>query len=150
VTRYRAAFAWSRGIDEWLRHTVTEAPLLHVCSGSSRFGDVTADLYEPADLRASWVNMPFERDSFGAVFADPPWGATYKKEVAEFVREALRIAPVAYLMSPWIYCAEWVDVTDVWWREHPGVNAPILLSRYERMAQLALLPDEVALSQVGA
>ena len=59
-------------------------------------------------------------------------------QVADFVKEALRVAPVAYLMAPWLYCSGWTQITNVWWREFPGVNVPVLLSRYERPAQLLL------------
>jgi hypothetical protein len=94
---------------------------------------------EPADVKASWTELPFADDSYGAVFADPPWDSGHKMEVASFMREAMRIAPVAYLMSPWVYCAWWTRITKLWWREFPGVNTPILLARYERPAQLTLL-----------
>ncbi len=73
------------------------------------------------------------------MFADPPWDSGHKVEVAQFVREALRVAPVAYLMAPWLYCAAWAPISRVWFREFPGVNTPILLSRYERSRQLVLL-----------
>lgn len=138
VTRYREAFTWTRSIDEFVQWHVNEAPLLHVCSGASDWGDTTMDKYEPADVAGDWTHLPFERDQFGAVFADPPWNSGYKADVALFVREALRVAPVAYLMAPWLYCAAWCDLTRVWYREFPGAHTPILLSRYERSRQLSL------------
>jgi hypothetical protein len=138
MTRYREAFSWTRSIDQWVRHEVREAPLLHACSGRSSWGDVTLDAHEVADVQGDWQALPFERDSFGAVFADPPWDSGHKAEVARFVREALRVAPVAYLMAPWLYCAGWCDLTRVWYREFPGVHSPVLLSRYERSRQLSL------------
>ena len=122
-----------------MRYHVTERPLLNVCSGASAFGDTTVDLYEPADVRASWTDLPFADDSYGAVFADPPWNSGYKSDVAAFMREALRIAPIAYTLSPWVYGAGWARLTRVWVRVTGGVNAPILLARYERPGvQLAL------------
>jgi len=138
MTRYREAFSWTDSIDAFVKWHVRETPLLNVCSGASHWGDVTMDKYEPADVQGDWTQLPFERDSFGAVFADPPWDAAYRKPVADFVKEALRVAPVAYLMAPWLYCAAWCDVTNVWYREFPGVWAPVLLSRYERTRQLVL------------
>jgi hypothetical protein len=72
------------------------------------------------------------------VFADPPWDSGHKVEVAAYMREALRVAPVAYLMAPWLYGAAWADLTRVWYRQFPGVHTPILLSRYERSRQMAL------------
>ncbi len=139
MTRYREAFSWTRSIDEFVRSIVTESPLLNVCAGRSPWGDVTLDLHEPADVQGDWTDLPFERDSFGAVFADPPWNAAHKPEVAAYMREALRVAPVAYLMAPWLYCAAWCDRTNVYFRELPGVHVPVLLTRYERSRQLLLL-----------
>jgi hypothetical protein len=140
MTRYREAFSWTRTVDEFVKWTVTETPLLHACSGHSSWGDTTLDLYEPADHQGDWTDFSrFGRDEFGAVFADPPWDSAHKAEVAVYVREALRIAPIAYLMAPWLYCAGWCDITRVWFREFPGVHSPVLLSRYERSRQLELV-----------
>ena len=138
MTRYREAFSWTDSIDAFVQHVVTERPLLNVCAGRTTWGDVTLDLYEPADVHGDWTELPFERDAFGAVFADPPWDSGHKVEVATYMREALRVAPVAYLMAPWLYCSAWAKITRVWFREFPGVHAPILLTRYERSRQLVL------------
>lgn len=141
MTRYVEAFSWTDSIDRFVRWHVTERPLLHVCSGRSSFGDVTCDLYEPADVNADWRELPFEDDSFGAVFADPPWNSGYKEHVRDFIREAMRVAPVAYLMAPWLYGGQRAPLSRVWVRQLPGVHTPILLSRYERNGvQLALGP----------
>jgi len=133
MTRYKKAFSWHGGIEKFLNSVVLEKPLLNVCSGTTSWGDVTVDLYEPADFTSPWTVLPFEDNTFGAVFADPPWDVNYKKEVSKYVKEALRVAPVAYLMAPWIYCAAWVELTNVWYREIPGVNTPILITRYVRL-----------------
>lgn len=139
VTRYREAFTWTRSIDDFVKWHIRETPLLHVCSGASGWGDTTLDKYEPADVQGDWINLPFERDSFADVFADPPWNSGYKLQVSLFIREALRVAPVAYLMAPWLYGAGWCERTHIWVREMPGVHNPILLTRYERSRQLALV-----------
>ena len=143
MTRYRPAFSWDKdpsgpGIQAFLDSVVTERPLLNVCSGTTAWGDVRVDLYEPSDLQADWTKLPFARDSFGAVFADPPWNAAYKEQVAAYMREALRVASVAYLMAPWLYCSAWTEVTGVWYREFPGIHVPVLLTRYQRPRQLML------------
>lgn len=139
MTRYREAFHWTNSIDHFIQWEIKETPLLHVCSGRSRFGDTTLDLHEPADIQADWTNLPLPDDSYAAVFADPPWDSGHKMEASAFMKEALRIAPIAYLMSPWIYCAEWAPITKLWWREYPGIHNPILLVRYQRPQQLRLL-----------
>lgn len=139
MTRYREAFSWTDSIEQFIQFTVNERPLLNVCAGRSPWGDVTLDLHEPADVQGSWDSLPFDDDSFGAVFADPPWDSGHKAEVSAYVREALRVAPVAYLMAPWLYCAAWARITRVWWREFPGVHTPVLLSRYERSRQISFV-----------
>ena len=140
MTRYREAFSWTRTIGEFLEEVVRERPLLNVCSGREPFGDVTADLYEAADVKARWTMLPFRTDSFGAVFADPPWDGAYKRESALFVREALRVAPVAYVMSPWFYGGQDARLTRSWLRELPGIANAIVLCRYERGWRLAQQP----------
>ena len=80
MTRYREAFSWTQSVDEFVRWHVTETPLLNVCSGRTDWGDVTLDLHEPADVAGDWTALPFEDDSFGAVFADPPWDSGHKME----------------------------------------------------------------------
>lgn len=133
MTQYIEAFHWPATIERWLSTTVSETPLLHVCSGTSKWGDIRVDLEMPADVQADWKGpWPFTDDQFGAVFADPPWDGSYKREVASFMREALRVAPVAYLMSPWVYGAAWAKLDRVWVRRMPGVNNAILVSRYVR------------------
>ena len=132
MTRYIPAFTWTGTIQKFLEEVVIEHPLLNVCSGKTPWGDVTMDLYEPADVKGSWTSLPFQDDEFAAVFADPPWNAAYKTDVAAFMREALRVAPVAYLMAPWIYGAAWAELTHCWVRQMPGVNAAITVTRYRR------------------
>lgn len=132
MTRYIEAFTWTKTIQEFLDIVVKERPLLNVCSGKTAWGDVTMDLYEPADVKGDWKSLPFTDNSFGAVFADPPWDAEYKKDVAQFIREAMRVAPVCYLMAPWIYGGKLFPLTQCWIRQLPGVNRTISLSRYRR------------------
>src|SRR4030067_974127 len=133
MTKYLEAFSWTSSIQAWLDQTVGERPVLNVCSGRQAFGDVSIDLYEPANVRGNWMALPFHRDSFGAVFADPPWDAEYKRHVAQFIREALRVAPIVYLMAPWTYGAAWAPFTHCWVRYIPGVNRCKLLSRQQRI-----------------
>ena len=132
MTRYVEAFSWPGTIEAFLQEHVTERPLLNVCAGRTRWGDVTMDRYEVSDVLGDWTALPFRNDEFGAVFADPPWDAEYKPQVAAFVREALRVAPVAYLMAPWIYGAAWAQLTKTWVRQMPGVNRAVTLTRYAR------------------
>lgn len=138
MTRYIEAFSWTHSVGRFVKERIRERPLLNVCAGRTRWGDLTledplsVDRYEPSDVRADWTALPFGDDSFAAVFADPPWDAAYKADVAAFVREALRIAPVAYLMAPWIYGGKRAALVSCWVRQMPGVNQAVVLGRYER------------------
>lgn len=137
--KYVPAFSWHRSIDDFLREVISEEPLLHVCSGPvSELGDMRVDRFVkpiPPGVIADWTDLPFGNDTFGAVFADPPWNLGYMKDCAEFCKEALRIAPVAYVMSPWLWVNSRAERTNIWVREFPGVNVPILLVRYQRANQ---------------
>lgn len=134
--KYVAAFSWHRHIAHFLTSIIREAPLLHVCAGPhSKFGDVRVDRFVhpiPPAAVAEWTSLPFRDDSFGAVFADPPWNIGYMKRSADFCKEALRIAPVVYVMSPWLWVNRCAKRSQIWIREFPGVNAPILIVRYEK------------------
>lgn len=136
MTRYIEAFSWTGSIGKFLATAIPEAPLLNVCSGREPFGEVSCDRFEPADVRADWTMLPFADSSFAAVFADPPWDATYKKDSALFIREALRIAPVCYLMGPWVYGAQWAALDRIWVRQLPGINTPIVIGRYCRVGAI--------------
>jgi len=136
MTRYIEAFTWTTTIDRFVREIITERPLLNVCSGRELFGDINVDLYEPSDVKADWLKLPFKADTFAAVFADPPWNGGYKKASADFVKEALRIAPIVYVMSPWIYGSKSASLTRVWVRQLPGVNNAIVIARYERTKEV--------------
>lgn len=133
---YMPAFSWHRHIAHFLDEIIQETPLLHVCAGpNSEMGDVRVDrhvLPRSPGVMADWLNLPFRDNSFAAVFADPPWNLGYMKPSADFCKEALRVAPVAYVMSPWFWVHEMARRTAIWVREFPGVNQPILIVRYER------------------
>jgi hypothetical protein len=140
--RYVTAFSWHDDIALFLPTIIKETPLLHVCSGESGFGTVRCDRFVmpvPPGVIADWLALPFERDSFAAVFADPPWNLGYMKACADFCKEALRVAPVAYVMSPWLWVNRKAKRTNIWVRELRGINAPILIVRYER-ANVSILP----------
>jgi hypothetical protein len=141
MTRYQRAFSWPPDVDRFLREVIQERPLLAVCSGRSDLGDVRADRYERCDVRADWLRFPFGSDSFGAVFADPPWGASYKSDCSRFFKEAIRVAPVVYLMAPFVVGMAGL-ARSYWVREIPGITTPVLLTRYSRSPSQAHVDGE--------
>jgi hypothetical protein len=132
MTRYIETFSWTGSIQQFLNNVVLERPLLNVCSGATKWGDINLDMFEPSDVKGEWINLPFSNNSFSAVFADPPWDGSYKANVSKFVHEALRIAPVAYLMAPWIFGGKFAKLTNCWVRQFPGINNIVAVTRYER------------------
>lgn len=126
------------GKVEW---SIPERPLLHVCSNRDIFGalenggvtrldfrpevepDIVADITKTTGIKA---------DSFGACFGDVPWVESWRFNLAATVKEMLRIAPVAYIIAPWLLGAAYAKVTDIKVSQRPGVQHPILFVRYER------------------
>jgi len=132
MTRYVEAFSWTKTVDEFVRDIVTERPILNVCAGKVNFGDVALDYYEPSDVKGDMGHLPFADDSFGCVFSDPPWDASMKSKVAAFCKDALRVAPVLYVMSPWHWGSSKRVIDKVWLREFPGISNAILIIKYAR------------------
>lgn len=126
---------WERGIPKTVIQAITEKPLLNACSGNVFFGDVRVDAYHPwPDVRADVRALPFKNDSFAAVFLDPPWNHGFKHNIGLMMNEAIRVAPVVYLMAPFTWGSSKATMKDVWVRWSPGVQTPVILSRYERNA----------------
>jgi hypothetical protein len=132
MTKYIEAFSWPHSIERFLNEIITERPLLNVCSGKSSFGDVHADKYVECDIKADMQSLPLKNDSFGAVFCDPPWDSSMKKQIAKGMDEFIRVAPVVYLMSPWTWGSSKATLTKAWIRWFPGIVNAIVICRYER------------------
>jgi hypothetical protein len=118
---------------EW---TIPERPLLHACSNSDKFGDCRIDnnpSVKPDIVADVTKPLPLRDNSMAAWIADAPWTASFKPQVANMMRELMRVAPVGYLLSPWTYGAAWIRITDVKVAWMPGVNQALLFSRYERV-----------------
>ncbi len=132
------------GKIEW---TISERPLLHVCSNRDIFGameekgqvvrldirkevepDIIADITKPE----SCASIP--RDYFRACFADVPWLQSWRMDAARAIKQMLEIAPVAYTISPWLLGASYANVDFVRISQRPGINNPILFVRYSRKA----------------
>ena len=121
-----------------IEHTIPERPLLHACCNLDHFGDVNIDSdpsVKPDVVADVTERLPFEDDEFAASFADFPWVKNWMQNTSKALKEMLRVAPVAYTISPWLYGAKWCypELIHVSWR--PGVNHPILFVKYVRRGE---------------
>ena len=126
---------WLKAIPQKrIEETISEHPLLHVCCGNHKFGDVTIDIditVNPmvvSDVRS----LPFKDNSFRASFMDCPWTAAWKKNVADAMKELLRVSPIVFVISPWTYGSSIAALTEIRVAWTPGVNQALLFCRYER------------------
>lgn len=120
---------------ERIEYTVPERPLLHACCNKDTFGDCRVDIdyhVRPTIVCDVRKLLPFRDDSFAASIADVPWTAAFKTDVANVVKELLRVAPIAYILSPWTYGASWLKQPTAWIAWTPGVNQTLTFIRYER------------------
>ena len=118
-----------------IEHGIIERPLLHVCCNTDHFGTVNVDIdpnVKPDVIADVCDFLPFENDQFAAAFADFPWIESWRWNHKEAIREMLRVAPVAYVISPFLYGWKGCKPTAVKVSWRPGINHPILFVRYER------------------
>jgi len=116
-----------------IEYTIPEHPLLHACCGDDRFGDFRVDIRPDVhpDLVADITKpLPFSNNSFAAAFADFPWTAAWKKNIAAAMKELLRVAPIVYTISPWTYGSSRCELTEVKVLWQPGICPALLFSRY--------------------
>ena len=118
-----------------IEHTIPEKPLLHVCCNRDHFGDVNVDIdpnVEPDIVADVLQGLPFEDNEFAASFADFPWVESWRWNHKPAIRELLRVAPVAYVISPFLYGWKGCIPTSIMVSRRPGINHPILFVRYVR------------------
>ena len=118
-----------------IEHTIVEENLLHIGCNKDKFGTVNVDAdpqHNPDYVVNILEGLPFKNDEFDACFMDFPWVGHWMQNTSIAIKEMLRVAPVAYVMSPWLYGASWCKPTDIKVSWRPGVNKPILFVRYVR------------------
>jgi hypothetical protein len=130
MTKWLIASAVNR-----IEHSISERPLLHACCGKDHFGDVNIDIrreVNPDAIVDITKTIPYPDNSFAAAFADFPWTAAFKREVAAAMKELLRVAPIVYTISPWTYGSSSCRLDRIQVKWEPGVNQALLFSRYVR------------------
>ena len=118
-----------------IEHTINEKKLLHIGCNKDKFGmvNIDADPQHNPDYVVDALNgLPFLDDEFEACFWDFPWVGNWMQNSSKAIKEMLRVSPVAYVMSPWLYGASWCYPDDIKVSWRPGVNKPILFVRYVR------------------
>ena len=116
-------------------HQITERPLLHCCCGDDHFGTVNVDIrpeVNPDQVCDVTKELPYCNDAFTVAFADLPWIEKFRWDAARAIKQMLRVAPIVYIISPWLYGAKicYPETIEVSWR--PGINHPILFVKYVR------------------
>jgi len=123
-------------VDGKIEHyAIPEKPLLHACCAEDHFGDVNIDIrpeVKPDVVCDVTKELPFKDDEFASAFADLPWIEKFRWDAARAIKQMLRVAPIVYIISPWLYGAKtcYPETINVSWR--PGINHPILFVKYRR------------------
>ena len=121
-----------------IEHTIPERPLLHCCCGEDEFGDVRVDIrseVNPDVVCDVTKELPFHNGKFAAAFADLPWIEAWRWLAARAIKQMLRVAPIVYIICPWLYGARtcYPESINISWR--PGINHPILFVKYIRSSK---------------
>ncbi len=118
-----------------IEHQIKERSLLHVCCAEDHFGTVNVDIrpeVKPDLVLDATKPLPFDYNGFASAFADLPWITKFRWDAARIIKNLLQVAPIVYIISPWLYGAKtcYPESIKVSWR--PGINAPILFVKYIR------------------
>lgn len=105
---FREGWTWGRDTLAWFRQEMRldiERPVVHLCSGSSRLGDIRVDTVHPrANLRADVFRLPFPDGSIPTIIVDPPYEWDLKRRMV-FGKELARVhRPGGRLLwkAPWL------------------------------------------------
>lgn len=141
---YLPTWEWPAGTNDFFEKLLRDAPrpIVNVCCGGNRLGDVRADLVHPgADVRADARQIPFR--GVGTVVMDPPWKIPPQdaQHYVEGAWNALRPGGWLLLYAPWqpgrLYRSSKWAVKGCWFRTTgKGLTfprAPVLLTWLERL-----------------
>lgn len=142
---FRPAWKFPPGIQRQVEAVLVECPgpILNVCSGASRLGDVRVDIVHPAaDVQADARALPFPDESFGTVFIDPPYkmpgnDLVERQRVVSEAGRVIRPGGVLLLHAPWMPAPGWADLEDVWVRHQVRHRLPgpaVLLTKWRSKA----------------
>lgn len=115
-----------------------EGPVLHVCAGASRIGDVRLDIVRTpaATIRADATAMPFRPGSFGVTVMDPPFNipGPLKARLVHGCLNMTRKGGAFILHAPWFGALARLHLEDLGVRLDEGgrhwPRAPVMLSKW--------------------
>lgn len=117
---FRKGWEWGQDTRDWFVQETSrldiERPVLHLCSGSSKIGDVRVDaVHDAANLRADMFHLPFADGAFRTVLIDPPYELNIQERL-KLHRELARVhAHGGRLLwkAPWLPPEGYYKVHDV-------------------------------------
>lgn len=129
---WRQAWVWPKATNELVKKLFADAPrpILHVCAGSSRLGDVRVDMFHPsADIKGDMYQLPFASGAFGTVFLDPPFPieGTPVHQRLRYYQECSRVVRkggLVMLHAPWMPGPTWGEHLETYIRYPGGHSFP--------------------------
>jgi len=117
---FREGWRWGKDTTDWFVQETSrldlERPVLHVCSGSSKLGDVRVDAHhDAANLKGDMMALPFPDGAFPVIVCDPPYELNLQDR-CKLAKELARVhRPGGRLLwkAPWPPHEGFYDVRDV-------------------------------------
>ena len=112
---FKAQWKFPPYVKKWLKSQI-EGYSLHVCSGSSKIGDVKLDI-EPQDkdtTQADMLHLPYRHGSFDTVICDPAWaiGIDKRWRVTYQLRDVLKSGGKLLFNGLWIPRIKGMTIID--------------------------------------
>lgn len=105
ILKYKKAWSFPERTEKFIK-SKSSGKILHVCCGSSKFGDVRIDI-EPQDkgvIKADIFHLPIKEQSFDTVICDPPWHIPYhlRTKIHYELRDACKMGGIIIFNAPWV------------------------------------------------
>jgi len=113
--KFIRSWAWPSEVEDFLEEKM-EGFTIHVCSGSSKLGDVTIDQYMPAMIKADMLYLPVRTGVADTVICDPPWGIArhLRPQMVYELRRILKLSGQLLFNAPWLPVAPGLELLEIW------------------------------------
>lgn len=113
--KFIKSWAWPGEVEEFLREN-SKGFTVHVCSGSSKLGDVTIDQYMPAMIKADMLCLPIQTGIADTVICDPPWGIArhLRHKILFELRRILKMGGCLLFNAPWLPRVPGLQLKEIW------------------------------------